>query len=102
MIHILDTDCLTLLENPHSAPANRLLERLRDLPAESIATTIINYEEQTRGWFTVLSKARNLVDQVNAYGRLLRHLENYRALQVLENRRSNMHESAFQVWRFDI
>jgi tRNA(fMet)-specific endonuclease VapC len=56
------------------------------VPVEEVATTIISYEEQTRGWFAVLAKARTLAAEVEAYRRLSRHLENYRELLVLEFR----------------
>jgi tRNA(fMet)-specific endonuclease VapC len=83
-MYILDTDHLSLLERPDSDAAQRLRKRLEEVPVEEVATTIISYEEQTRGWFAVLAKARTLAAEVEAYRRLSRHLENYRELLVLE------------------
>lgn len=47
-------------------------------------TTIISFEEQTRGWFTYLARARSLLQQVEAYRRLSRHLDSFRRIPVLE------------------
>lgn len=81
---VLDTDCLSLLEEPLGKGAQKLVARLEDARVEDVCTTIINYEEQTRGWFAVLSKAKSVAAEVRAYQRLSRHLENYTKLTVLE------------------
>jgi len=47
-------------------------------------TTIISYEEQTRGWLAYVSKAKTLGQQINAYGKLNHHLNAYREIEVLE------------------
>ena len=83
-MYILDADVLTLLEEPKGAAAKRLQSRLASEPEDRIATTIINYEEQTRGWFAILAKAKTVAAQIAAYRRLNRHLANYRALDVLD------------------
>jgi tRNA(fMet)-specific endonuclease VapC len=49
-----------------------------------VATTIINYEEQVRGWMAYIARARSLEKQVEAYRRLRNHLENYRQIPVLD------------------
>jgi tRNA(fMet)-specific endonuclease VapC len=46
--------------------------------------TVISYEEQTRGWFSYLAKARSPEAQITAYLRFKRHLENYCAYSVIE------------------
>jgi tRNA(fMet)-specific endonuclease VapC len=48
------------------------------------ATTIITFEEQLRGWLSVLSRSRSLNEQVEAYRRLKRLLDNYLTIAVLE------------------
>ncbi len=80
---VLDTDHMTIYERAGSRESHRLRDRLASLANEEKATTIISYEEQMRGWLSYLAKARNLVQQVEAYRRLRRHLENYCSIQVL-------------------
>ena len=80
---VLDTDHMSLLEWG-SREAARLRERLADFEEGEVATTIINYEEQMRGWMAYLARARLLAKQVEAYRRLRHHLENYRQIPVLD------------------
>ena len=49
-----------------------------------MVTTIVSYEEQSRGWLAYVARARSLPEQIDAYQRLARHLETYRRLVVLE------------------
>lgn len=81
---VLDTDHLSVLEWEDSATARRLLTRLSQISPDEAATTIINFEEQMRGWLAYLARARTLAQQVEAYRRLKRQLDNYRTIPVLE------------------
>jgi tRNA(fMet)-specific endonuclease VapC len=82
---ILDTDHLTLLERGDSAASKRLRKRLADLPPDEPAvTTIITYEEQTRGWLAYMARARGVTQQVAAYQRLRLHVETYRRIPVID------------------
>jgi len=80
---VLDTDHMSLLEWGSDESA-RLRERLADCDEGEVATTIINYEEQMRGWMAYLAGARSLAKQVEAYRRLRSHLDNYRQIPVLD------------------
>jgi tRNA(fMet)-specific endonuclease VapC len=80
---VLDTDHMSVLEWGGQRSA-ALRERLANIAAHEVATTIISYEEQIRGWMAYLARARNLVQQVEAYDRLRRHLDNFRAILVLD------------------
>lgn len=82
-MYILDTDHLSFLEQGTGLEARNLLGRLAHVSPDDVATTIITYEEQTRGWMAYLAKCRTLADQVTAYARLERHLENFRTIPVL-------------------
>ncbi len=84
MIVILDTDCLSLLERGSSAGSDQLRERLAAVPSDEVATTIITFEEQMRGWLAYLAKSRTIEAQVAAYQRLKRFLDNYRVIPVIE------------------
>lgn len=81
---VLDTDHMSLLEWGTSAEQRRLLTRLADLEPDEVATTIITYEEQMRGWLSVLARSRTPAQQIEASRRLSRQLDNYRRIQVLE------------------
>ena len=50
-----------------------------------MSTTIITFEEQTRGWLATTARAQTKprAYQIDAYARLLAHLENYGTRQVL-------------------
>jgi tRNA(fMet)-specific endonuclease VapC len=81
---VLDTDHMSALEWGSGAAGQRLITRLNKLSASEAVTTIITFEEQTRGWLSVLARARSLNEQVEAYRRLKRLLENYLKIDVLE------------------
>jgi tRNA(fMet)-specific endonuclease VapC len=81
---ILDTDHMSLLEWATIDDAVRLLARLDPLAAQDKATTIVTYEEQTRGWLTYLTKARTVAQQIDGYRKLRRHLDVYRPIRVLD------------------
>jgi len=81
---VLDTDHLSVLEWENSAAAQRLLTRLSQLSPDEAATTIVNFEEQMRGWLAYLAQARTLTQQVEAYRRLKRQLDNYCTIPMLE------------------
>lgn len=66
---LLDTDHLTVFGFPSSQRYRLLAERL-DRTGEPISTTIVNAEEQVRGWLAVISRARNVGGQVSPYQRL--------------------------------
>jgi len=81
---ILDTDHVSLLEHGGSGPGRRLLERLDVVDPSEIATTVISYEEQTRGWLSYVAKARTLAAEIDAYRRLHGHLENFCRISVVD------------------
>lgn len=81
---VLDTDHLSLLERPESAERKRLMKRLEQAAGELVVTTIVTYEEQSRGWLAYVARARSKTEQMDAYRRLARHLDAYRSLTVLD------------------
>jgi hypothetical protein len=78
----LDTDHMSALEWGSGGVGQRLIARLNSLPVGEAATTIITFEEQTRGWLSVLARSRSLDEQVEAYRRLKRLLGNYLKIEV--------------------
>ena len=80
---VLDTDHMSVLEWGGTRSA-ALHERLADCDPKEVATTIISYEEQMRGWMAYVARARSMASQVEAYRRLRSHLDNYRQIPLLE------------------
>ncbi len=80
---LLDTDHVTLLQWSRNRESAGLRERLAAVASEVPMTTIVTYEEQTRGWLAYVKQANDVQHQVNAYARLSTHLENYRVIPVL-------------------
>ena len=81
---ILDTDILSIVLRDNSDMSLRIRARIAQLPAdEKAATTIVTYDEQTRGWQVYLSKARTKSKLVFAYAMLNKHLDDFRAVRVI-------------------
>lgn len=91
---VLDTDHISVLEQADSVARARLIHRLDQAGTTAVVTTIVSYEEQSRGWLAYVARARSLPDQIDAYQRLARHLESYRRLIVLE-----YNHSAAEIFR---
>lgn len=81
-MYVLDTDHLSLLETD-SGDALTLQMRLETVPPEQLATTIVNYEEQMRGWLERAARADTRERLVAAYGRLELHIKTFEGLPLL-------------------
>ena len=82
---VLDTDHVSLLDWGTGAEYASLRARLAGAAPRQIATTIVTFEEQSRGWLATTARAqtRSRSYQLDAYARLLTHLENYRLRRVM-------------------
>lgn len=80
---VLDTDVLALVDRHGGGRSQRLIDRLEETDPDSLAATIISYEEQTRGWMAYLAQAHSTSEQVRAYTRLERHLASWKRMRVL-------------------
>ena len=79
----LDTDHMSLLDR--GGPEGvRIRLRLRGLAPDDMATTIIYYEEQTRGWLSRIAQSPDLERQRVAYRELKRQLMNNCAIAVVD------------------
>lgn len=67
---LLDTDHLTVLKYTDSERYVRLHGRLLAAAPELIGTTIVNVEEQMRGWLAAIAKEKKLLRQITAYREL--------------------------------
>ncbi len=84
MNYVLDTDILSLLAQKGSREGANIRRRLVELPpGDTVATTIVNYEEQIRGWMALLRSAKSTSAELFAYRRLLEHLTTFRTLNVM-------------------
>jgi tRNA(fMet)-specific endonuclease VapC len=72
---VLDTDHMSLLEWSSVQGSATLRARLAALQPAEVVTTIINYEEQVRGWMAYIARLRSVTQQVDAYRRLHRQLD---------------------------
>jgi tRNA(fMet)-specific endonuclease VapC len=66
---ILDTDHLTVIQRQSEPDYTILRDRLRRAP-EIVCTTIVNIEEQLRGWLAVISRSRKVEQDIVAYRQL--------------------------------
>ncbi|HJY81297.1 MAG TPA: type II toxin-antitoxin system VapC family toxin [Candidatus Binatia bacterium] len=67
---ILDTDHLTIIQRQNEPAYTRLRTRLQQTASDTICTTIVNVEEQMRGWLAVISRSRRLEHEIAAYRQL--------------------------------
>ena len=81
-MHVLDTDHLSILERG-GADSLKLQMRLEQIPASEVATTIVNYEEQMRGWLARAAGAHNVPNLVRAYDRLFSHIRTFAGITIL-------------------
>jgi len=67
---LLDTDHLTILQMPDATRRPTLVARLSLAVGEVVGTTIINVEEQMRGWLASIAKERKPDRQIHSYHQL--------------------------------
>jgi tRNA(fMet)-specific endonuclease VapC len=80
---VLDTDHIYELQDSHSARGSRLSQRLAGAAAIPVATTIVTYEEQMRGWLAAINKLPAGDRQVVAYDSLAEFLAFYQGWRLL-------------------
>jgi len=81
---VLDTDHLSILDRDSGVAARKLAARLSGATSIGVGTTIVNFEEQMRGWLAYLARARSVREQIDAYRLLSVHLNRYRSILVVE------------------
>lgn len=80
-LYLLDTDHLTLLERGGEA-CQTLQMKLSQINADRISTTIISYEEQTRGWLARVAQVRGTEAQVRIYQKLEQNLRLFASMPM--------------------
>jgi tRNA(fMet)-specific endonuclease VapC len=79
---LLDSDHLTVLKYRNSERFHHLTSRLQGAGNELVGTTIVNVEEQMRGWLASLAKERSVPRQVPAYRELASLFEFFSKLHM--------------------
>jgi tRNA(fMet)-specific endonuclease VapC len=69
MIVILDTDHLTAIQRRSEPACSNLQARLKRFSQATVCTSIINFEEQMRGWLSVIASATKTEEELSAYER---------------------------------
>lgn len=82
-MYVLDTDHVTILQLEEGTDYHRLNGRLGQVERNEVFSTVVSYEEQTRGWLSYAARSRTVAQLVESYRRLGRHLEDWRRTPVL-------------------
>ena len=83
-MYVLDTDLFSLMDRSASLESHRLRFRLSNIQKDELATTIITFEEQTRGWLAWIAKSKTLEQEVERYRDLRKMIESYRNVKILD------------------
>jgi tRNA(fMet)-specific endonuclease VapC len=81
---ILDTYHLTIIQRQSEPASSRLATRLREFSSGEICTTIVNFEEQMRGWLAVIGNSRRTRQESTAYRQLFALLSFFSEIPVLD------------------
>lgn len=80
---LLDTDHMTMLQRG-GEECRRIQARLRQVPLDDVATSIVSFEEQMRGWLSRIARSKTPERQISDYAELKRHVRNYCDIAVIE------------------
>ncbi len=94
MLVILDTNIASLLQKQVRPATDRILARLRMVPVQDRWTTIVTFQEQTKGWLAAIHHARNESQLLVGYQSLFELLARFRRLNVFP-----FDEAALAVFR---
>lgn len=67
---LLDSNHLSVLKYREHPRCLALAKKLRDHASEGVATTVIAFEEQMRGWMSLIARSSTVSRQVAAYHEL--------------------------------
>ena len=82
-MYIFDTDHLSLIQR-NGTDGKRILARLAANSAAEFSVSIITYEEQVRGRFNVLSRAKTIDQQIIAYAQLRQLVVDYQSIKIID------------------
>ena len=81
--YLMDSDHVSLIDRSGVEGA-KILARIGMLPPESVAVSIVSYEEQMRGWMAEIARFPSVDKQMAAYARLEKMREYYCITPVLK------------------
>ncbi len=67
--YLMDSDHVSLIDRA-GAEGKRIIARIVALSSDSVAVSLINYEEQMRGWMAEIARMQSVDRQLAAYARL--------------------------------
>src|SRR5437773_2116659 len=79
-LYVLDSDILSLLQSGNPVVATRVAAAGRD---GEIAITVITVDEQLRGWFTLVRRAKTPQQIASAYYELARSVSDLSMTRIL-------------------
>jgi tRNA(fMet)-specific endonuclease VapC len=77
--YVVDTDIMTLFQSGHAA----VLRHVEACPPGDLAISIISIEEELRGWYTKLRRAKKPHQLARVYQRLTDAVRFFSRLQIL-------------------
>src|SRR5438045_2814093 len=80
-MYVLDTDHMSILER-EGTPALTLTLKISAILDSEIATTIVSYEEQCKGWLAKTARERNEA-LIRVYAQFGQHLQIYAGMNIL-------------------
>jgi tRNA(fMet)-specific endonuclease VapC len=81
--YLLDTDHISVLQQPSGSAYGTLSARIAQHPPTDLALSVVSFHEQVLGCHTYIGRARTSADVVRGHGMLGRLLSNYAAVSVL-------------------
>jgi tRNA(fMet)-specific endonuclease VapC len=80
---LLDTDHLTVLRYADHPRCAGLMARLVASGEQPLVTTVVNVEEQMRGWLAEINRLRDLHKQVPIYARLVSLIDSLQRWEII-------------------
>jgi len=81
---VLDTDHLTVIQRQNHPTFSILSARLGSMPPGEACTTIVNVEEQMRGWLAMVRRSKKVQQEIAAYRQLHELFAYFAEIPVLD------------------
>ncbi|MCP4654178.1 MAG: type II toxin-antitoxin system VapC family toxin [bacterium] len=79
-LFVLDSDHVSLFQRNHP----QVVQRVRAVPPQNLAVTVVTVEEQMRGWLNAIRRASSGSALTSAYTHLRAALEYFQTVQLLD------------------
>ena len=107
-MYILDTDHLSILQQPSGLDFERLERRLLKVAEDQLFVTVVSFHEQANGWNSYLASASKPEEVRHGYRMFQRILRQYAAMNVLpfdepaSDQFANLKPRRLRVGTFDL